>query len=67
MKTKIEHDSHNGDSGKPDFSIETPEDHHVAKERIEALQKSTLDEEAERELEALKQAVARWHEKRRAI
>lgn len=66
MKTKIEHGSDNGDTGKPDFSIETPEDHHVARERIKALEGSTLDEEGEHELEALKQAVARWQQKRAA-
>lgn len=64
MKTKVEHTSDKGDVGPPVFSIETPEDHHVARERIKALAGSSRDEDGERELEALKQAVAQWERKR---
>ncbi|WP_439494993.1 hypothetical protein [Bosea sp. (in: a-proteobacteria)] len=63
MKTKVEHGPDDGNDGAPAYSLDTPEDHHLAKERIQALQGSTRDEDAERELEALKQAVARWERK----
>lgn len=63
MKTKIEQKPDEARSGSPKFSIETAEDHHLANERIKALKGSSRDEAAECELDALKQAVARWERK----
>lgn len=61
MRTTIDHDEQLSEDGTPRFDIETAEDLSLAERRISALRTATRGEAEERELQALTEAVRRWH------
>ncbi len=60
MKTKIEHGQDNPRTGAPRFTIETIEDYELARKRVDGLAAGTKNGDADRELEALRDAIAAW-------
>lgn len=67
MKTRIKHDQQTSAPPKAHIVLETAEDYAVAAKRIEALETQTLNEELERELQALRKAVSDWDAKHNAV
>lgn len=60
MRTTIDRAAHTGENDHPRFTIETVDDYELATRRIAALDACARAEDAERERQALLEAVAHW-------